>query len=85
MSQYLEQRPELVKGKCVCELGAGGGLPGLVAAKEGAEVVVISDYPDQDLMDNIEDNIRRNGLEQNAKAIVRAVSLPEKATRCMIF
>ena len=32
------------KGKCCLELGAGAGLPGLVAALNDAEAVIITDY-----------------------------------------
>lgn len=35
------------------ELGAGAGLPSLTAAICGAEKVVITDYPDQSLVDNM--------------------------------
>lgn len=34
-----------VAGKSVLELGAGAGLPGIMAAIEGAREVVLSDYP----------------------------------------
>lgn len=47
MSRFLELHSQTLlrskdskgKGKAVIELGAGGGLPGLVAALEGAEQV----------------------------------------------
>ncbi|GAA5877045.1 hypothetical protein JCM16303_006146 [Sporobolomyces ruberrimus] len=48
------------KGKNVLELGAGGGLPGLVAALEGAGQVVISDFPDAALVKNLEKNVELN-------------------------
>ncbi|GAA5958461.1 hypothetical protein JCM3765_007885 [Sporobolomyces pararoseus] len=48
------------KGKNVLELGAGGGLPGLVAALEGAGQVVISDFPDAALVKNLEQNVEIN-------------------------
>jgi nicotinamide N-methyltransferase len=35
------------------ELGAGAGLPSLTAAMCGAGKVVITDYPDQSLVDNM--------------------------------
>ncbi|KAM0755487.1 hypothetical protein T439DRAFT_307900 [Meredithblackwellia eburnea MCA 4105] len=60
----LSQSPKQEKGKGrpsnVLELGAGGGLPGLVAALEGAGNVVISDFPDADLVGNIAINIDEN-------------------------
>ncbi|BGP21680.1 nicotinamide N-methyltransferase [Rhodotorula toruloides] len=48
------------RGKAVLELGAGGGLPGLTAALEGAGTVVISDFPDAALVKNIGQNVETN-------------------------
>ena len=42
------------------ELGAGAGLPAIVAAYLGAEQVLVTDYPDADLVENLEWNIREN-------------------------
>ncbi|KAF8332332.1 putative methyltransferase-domain-containing protein [Cantharellus anzutake] len=50
----------LCEGKNVLELGAGGALPGMVAALSGARRVVITDYPDHDLIDNINYNVEKN-------------------------
>ncbi|GJD09174.1 Methyltransferase-like protein 23 [Galdieria sulphuraria] len=36
LSKYIEMHPELIQNKCVLELGAGIGLPGLVSAVLGA-------------------------------------------------
>jgi predicted RNA methylase len=36
LAGFLQRNPELYAGRTVLELGAGGGLPGLVAAKSGA-------------------------------------------------
>ena len=57
MSNYLEMHPELVQGRTVLELGAGAGLPSLVAAMLGARKVVMTDFPDADLVLNMERNI----------------------------
>ena len=51
-------------GKDVLELGAGAGLPGLVSAILGAKKVLITDYPDDDLIKNLWYNI------QHCKALV---------------
>ena len=57
MADYIESHPSITKGKTVLELGAGAGLPGLVAAVEGgADAVVLTDYPDGDLVDNLRHN-----------------------------
>lgn len=44
LCQYLVDTPERVVNKRVIELGAGVGLPGMVAAKLGAAESVVSDY-----------------------------------------
>ncbi|KAK8136530.1 nicotinamide n-methyltransferase [Apiospora sp. TS-2023a] len=57
VSQWIETHVPLVKGKTVLEIGAGGGLPSLVTAHLGARKTVVTDYPDQDLIVNINKNI----------------------------
>jgi EEF1A N-terminal glycine/lysine methyltransferase len=42
----------------VLEFGAGAGLPSLVCAINGARQVVVTDYPDQDLIENLRYNIK---------------------------
>ncbi|EPS95315.1 hypothetical protein FOMPIDRAFT_1168809 [Fomitopsis schrenkii] len=54
---YLDKHPELYRDCAVLELGAGGGLPGIVAANNGARTVVLTDYPDPALIDNLEINV----------------------------
>jgi EEF1A N-terminal glycine/lysine methyltransferase len=41
----------------VLELGAGAGLPSLVSAEIGAKFVVVTDYPDPDLVKNLWTNV----------------------------
>ncbi|KAG8885326.1 nicotinamide n-methyltransferase, partial [Tulasnella sp. 331] len=50
----------LCKGKKILELGAGGGLPSLIAVLEGAAKAIITDYPDIDLIRNLEINVEKN-------------------------
>ncbi|KAJ6518674.1 putative methyltransferase-domain-containing protein [Mycena sanguinolenta] len=76
-ASYLDHAPELYRDQCVLELGAGGGLPGIVAAKNGAKhvssgvavacvcrrlmnQVLLTDYPDPELVANLDHNVREN-------------------------
>lgn len=45
-----------VRGKKVLELGAAAALPSLICATSGAKEVVSTDYPDPDLITNIQYN-----------------------------
>ena len=57
-SRYLEENAEsIVKGKYVLELGAGAGLPSIICALRGARKVVVTDYPDPELIENLQFNI----------------------------
>lgn len=47
----------LIQDKTVLELGAGAGLPSLISAICGARQVLVTDYPDQELIDNLQYNI----------------------------
>ncbi|KAK4676996.1 Protein N-terminal and lysine N-methyltransferase efm7 [Podospora pseudoanserina] len=58
ISQLFESTPTTtVKNRTVCELGAGAGLPSLVASMLGASLVVCTDFPDPDLIATIQKNI----------------------------
>lgn len=46
-----------VRHRTVVELGAGTGLPGLVACVMGASHTVITDYPDPHVIDNLQSNL----------------------------
>lgn len=56
-SDYLEQNAErLVQGKDVLEIGAAAGVPSIIAAARGARTVVMTDYHDPDLVENMRYN-----------------------------
>lgn len=56
-----ENRDRYITGKTVLELGAAAALPSLVAALSAAKVV-ITDYPDPELIENIQYNVNNGGL-----------------------
>jgi len=64
-ARYIEEKPEMVRGKCVVELGAGAGLPSIVSALEGASLVSVTDYPDDVLLDALRLNVLENGLSSD--------------------
>ncbi|OJD11851.1 hypothetical protein AJ78_07464 [Emergomyces pasteurianus Ep9510] len=56
-ADYLESMArKWVEGKDILELGAGAGLPSLICAILGARTVVVTDYPDIDLVENMRIN-----------------------------
>ncbi|KEF55306.1 uncharacterized protein A1O9_08960 [Exophiala aquamarina CBS 119918] len=71
VAQYLEENTQqLVQGKNILELGAGAGLPSLVASLLGAKQVVVTDYPDNELIVNLRHNIDLNLAAQDMPNIV---------------
>ena len=60
-----------VRGKKVYELGCGAALPSLVSARMGASLVVAAEYPDRELLDNVNYNFDHNlTAEERAKTRV---------------
>ncbi|KAJ5111563.1 hypothetical protein N7532_002098 [Penicillium argentinense] len=56
-AHYIEERTEeLIRGKEVLEIGAAAGVPSIVSAIQGARTVVLTDYPDPDLVQNMQYN-----------------------------
>ncbi|TID18269.1 hypothetical protein E2P81_ATG06202 [Venturia nashicola] len=73
ISDYLEENASaLLSGRNVLELGAGAGLPGIVSAIKGAATVVVTDYPDPDLIQNIAHNINTCDEIMNKSNIIAA-------------
>ncbi|EIW86224.1 hypothetical protein CONPUDRAFT_86246 [Coniophora puteana RWD-64-598 SS2] len=59
-ASYFDANPDIVRDRFVLELGAGGALPGMITVLNGAQKVVLTDYPDDALIRNIEHNISQN-------------------------
>ncbi|CAH6719861.1 protein N-terminal and lysine N-methyltransferase Efm7p [[Candida] jaroonii] len=56
-ADYLYNHSELVENKRVLELGAAAALPSVVCGMKNASVVISTDYPDPDLLGNIQYNV----------------------------
>ncbi len=66
-----------IRQKNVCELGAGAGLPSLICAKYlNAQRVVVTDYPDPPLIENIRNNVIENLNQQ--QHLARCLVCPYK-------
>ncbi|KAN0037853.1 hypothetical protein ACTA71_000024 [Dictyostelium dimigraforme] len=70
LSDYFDKHVDF-KNKNVLELGAGAGLPSFIAALNGAKKVVLTDYPDANLIENLHYNITN--------------SLPESVTKDRVY
>ncbi|KAK0743193.1 hypothetical protein B0T18DRAFT_291169, partial [Schizothecium vesticola] len=57
VASHFESAPHLVAGKTVLELGAGAGLPSIVAGMLGARKVVVTDFPDPDILAYLRGNV----------------------------
>ena len=60
LSRHLDAQPELVRGKHVLELGAGAALPSLYASLLGASAVLVTDWPDERMLENTRFNLAAN-------------------------
>lgn len=56
----------------VCELGAGTGLPSLVCARLGARKVVVTDYPDEGILNTLRENAQGEA-RQGGGVVVRGL------------
>lgn len=63
------------------ELGAGAGLPSLVCALNGASQVVVTDYPDAELIENLQYNIDHCDLLSAPRTIAAEVGKLSHLTR----
>ncbi|KAJ6784621.1 hypothetical protein PWT90_10889 [Aphanocladium album] len=78
LGQYLCERPAIVRGRRVLELGAGTGYLSILCARHlGAAHVLASDGSD-DVLNNLPDNLYLNGLqeEQGQSSSCSAVIAP---------
>lgn len=72
LAAYFDEHPEEVRGKSVVELGAGAGLPSIIAALQGATLTCVTDYPDPELIDNLVWNIEENVKDSALKGKIQA-------------
>jgi nicotinamide N-methyltransferase len=70
VSDYFEADPSRVRGKTILEIGAAAGLPSLTAGVLGARRVVMSDYPDVDIVQTMQQNIDECDASTPASALV---------------
>ena len=74
LAKYLGERPELVKGKSVLELGGGLGLPSLVATHLGGKVLNTDFHPD------VEEYFNRNCRHTNLECAYQRLNWREDKT-----
>lgn len=57
ISEWFEANPDVVRSQTILELGAGAGLPSIVAGILGARRAVVTDYPDVDIISTLQRNV----------------------------
>jgi len=62
LAERIERGMLTVRGRSVIELGAGCALPSLLLStlSEPPSLIVVTDYPDENIMGNLERNVERN-------------------------
>ena len=59
-----------VEGKTILEFGSGAALPTIVSAKKGAQKIIATDSPEDELLDNIKNNFNENVPNAIASGLV---------------
>lgn len=83
-SLTLHRQEADVQNKSVLELGAGTGLPGIISAKQGANPVVITDYPNKGIIDCIKENVERITSSQASHVQVQGLDFSDKASVALL-
>ncbi|XGW10956.1 hypothetical protein V3C99_012448 [Haemonchus contortus] len=65
LAEFLCSNSELFRNKVCLELGAGTGILGLTAAKLGARRVILTDYPSEEILSLLEENVKKNELSNS--------------------
>ncbi|KAG9250395.1 uncharacterized protein F5Z01DRAFT_373493 [Emericellopsis atlantica] len=65
-SESRRQRRWDVQGKTVAEVGAGTGLPSIMAGLLGAQTLLVTDYPSPGVIQTLKENVARNLKPENA-------------------
>ena len=63
LARWLDEGRTAVGGRAVLEIGAGAALPSIVAGLRGARALVVSDYPDDKMLQNMIANLDANLTE----------------------
>ncbi|VEU23294.1 DEKNAAC104420 [Brettanomyces naardenensis] len=73
-ANYVDSHAKtLIKGKKVVEFGAASALPSLLCCIDGADKVIATDYPDADLLYNINYNVEHLPIDKAIKEQVLKV------------
>ncbi|PHH62516.1 hypothetical protein CDD81_7089 [Ophiocordyceps australis] len=69
VADLFEAEPERVRGRSVLELGAGAGLPSLVAGLLGARRVVMTDFPDPAIVAAMQRNVDEAAVQEVVRVL----------------
>jgi hypothetical protein len=83
LSTFLVARPEVVRRKRVLELGAGTGLPSIVAALLGAEHCLVTERNEAETLRNIQRSVALNALRPSPTGDIVVEGAVEGSTECI--
>ena len=73
LARHLDANPWLARSRPVLEIGAGAALPSVVAGLLGASAVVVSDWPDAKMLENMRHNLAANLPSEAVRQRTRVV------------
>ncbi|OAQ99615.1 hypothetical protein LLEC1_05112 [Akanthomyces lecanii] len=85
LGQYLCERPAIVRGKRVLELGTGTGYLSILCARHLESAHVLASDGSDDVLSNIPDNLYLNGLQEAGGTSARIAPMDLKWGHALLF
>lgn len=70
LTEYLLAHPFLCRDRNILEISAGAALPSLVASKLFPKSLVVTDFPQEDVLENIQELFQQNRIQNPSYQIL---------------